>query len=167
MVKLFVKSNCLGSEKAENFLKKNDVRFERINLSYAPIDEEDLFSMQKVADDNNIYDIINFNSNFFQNEDQVNELKSKRPRDVITFILSNVDVLSFPIALQLGDNNEPKKLFIGYNDGEYKKIFSDEYSSLERYYSNISKSYIFGQCCFYDEVELDDTNILVNLSKNK
>lgn len=165
MIKLFVKTKCLGCEKAENFLKKSDVRFERINLSYAPIEEEELFLMQKIVDDNNMLDIINFNSKFFQNEQEKEELKKYRPRDVITFIMNNVDVLSFPIALEVDEKNEPKKLFIGYNDGEYKKIFDDEYSTFETYYSNISKSYIFKHCCFYDEVELDDTNILVNLKK--
>lgn len=167
MIKLYVKSNCLGSQKAENFLKKNDIRFERINLSFIPLDEEELFKMQTVINPN-IRDIINFNSDYFDNNPESKELMMQANlRDVITFIMKNIDALSFPIAVDADSRSgKVKSVFVGFNESEWKILNDENYTeSLDVYYTNCSKNYIFKSCCCFDEVANDNTNILVNLNK--
>lgn len=166
MIKLYVKSNCLGSQKAEKFLKKNDIRYERVNLSFVPLSEEKLFHMQAIISPN-VQDIINFNSMVFDgNEELKQQIMSSNLRDAITFIFRNVNCLSFPIAVDSDAKGKVKSVFVGFNEGDWKLFNDKSYSdSLDTYYSNTSKSYIFKSCCFYDEVANDDTNILVNLEK--
>ncbi len=167
MIRLFIKSNCLGSKKAEEFLKKNDIKYERINLSFTPIKEEILFLMQELVP--NLSDLINFNSEFFEvNPDLKNHLMSvdkiDRNKEILDFILQySSDALSFPIAFDISDNKKAGNLFVGFNDSEWKAFLEENSEFLDPVYSNINKSFIFKSCCFYDEVKKEDTDILVKI----
>ncbi|MDE5545358.1 MAG: hypothetical protein K2I76_01970 [Malacoplasma sp.] len=166
MIKLFIKSDCLGSKKAEDFFKKNDIKYDRVNLSFTPMKEEFLFLMQEVAP--NLSDLINFNSEFFVSYPHLKEHLFKisaidRNKEILDFILEYPEVLSYPIAFDVHDNKKPGNLLVGFNDSEWKVFLEENNEFLEPIYSNINKSFVFESCCFYDEVKKDDTDILVKL----
>ena len=166
MIKLFIKSDCLGSKKAEDFFKKNDIRYERVNLSFVPMNEEVLFLMQELVP--NLSDLINFNSEFFVVNPHLKEYLANisaidRNREILDFILKCPDALSFPIAFDIHDNKKPGNLFVGFNDSEWRAFLEENNEFSDPIYSNINRSFIFESCCFYDEVKKDDTDILVKL----
>lgn len=157
MIKVYVKSNCIGSKKAEDFLKKLEIPYERINLSYQPIREEDVFQMMRLA--NSTFDIINLNSvEFEKNPDLKERLLKASKKEVISQVVKTPDLLSFPIALQDDNTKTPKVLIIGFKDSEWAKLEKDP--GFYSVYENINKSYVFKSCCVFDEVLNDDINLL-------
>ncbi|MCF0217927.1 MAG: hypothetical protein HUJ42_02675 [Malacoplasma sp.] len=167
MIKLFVLSNCLGCEKAEKFLKKNAVRYERVNLSFAKLQEIDLVLMNKLAP-GGILDIVNWNSQILKDvgEDVAPIFKNMNIKELYAFLIENPEVLSYPIALDYdsGYDKKPLSLVVGFNDSAYNYFLDAEADTefKDKYYVNVSSSYIFNACCFYDEVKNDGPNILIN-----
>ncbi len=157
MVKVFVKTNCLGSQKAENLLKKLEVYYDRFNLSYQPISEEELFKMIKLA--GSAFELINLNSQYFIDNPLVKErIGSMTIKELVTLIGKNPDILTFPIAIQDDAKKIEKVLLIGFVESEWERLTREP--EPVAYYSNINKTFNFKSCCFYDEALLDDINLI-------
>lgn len=162
MIKLYVQSNCLGSKKAEEFMKKYDIPYEKINLSYQPVNEDDVYDMARLS--NGINEIINFNSEEFDKNPNLKDwiLKSSK-KEVISYILTNPNILSYPMVMQYDNTKTPKVFLNGFVDSEWLMLEKDP--GFYDYFLNINKRYVFKSCCFYDEVLKDEINLLVNLDK--
>lgn len=50
MLKVFLKSHCIGSQKGELFLQQKGIKYQRINLSYQTLSEMDVYEMISVAE---------------------------------------------------------------------------------------------------------------------
>lgn len=162
MLKIYVKSNCAGSKKAEELLKKLEVPYERINLSYQPIIEEDVYEMMSLS--NSYLDIINLNSSYFGDDEEFKkDFISKTKKEVVSEVLRNPNLLSFPIAMQYDSIKTPKVLIVGFTTSEWTRLENEP--KFYNYYENVNKKYVFKSCCFFDEVLNDDINILYKTSK--
>lgn len=164
MLKVYVKSNCVGSKKAEDFLNKNEIPYERINVSYQPVLEDDLYAMSKLSE--NFLDVINLNAKFFHDNPAIKDsIKNMSKKEIISLAYKNLDILSYPIAMQSDYSKTEKVLVIGFSEFEWNRFEKDP--GLYNYYTNVNKSFNFKSCCFYDEVLLDDINLLVNIDKDE
>lgn len=160
MVKLYVLSNCIGSKKAENFLTSISVAYEKINLSYQDLSEEHLYEMDKLSE--GFMDIVNFNASYFESNPSEKERVAKlSKKDLLTFVRKNPCVLSFPIVMQSDSMNIEKVLMVGYGQAEWQRL--ENIPTHSTYYQNINKNYNFKSCCHFDEVKLDDINLLAKV----
>lgn len=157
MLKVYVKSNCMGSKKAEDFLHKMQIAYDKVNVTYQPLDEDEIFIMARLA--NSVYEIINFNSEeFTKNPTLKDEIMHMSKKDVITYIMSNPNILSYPMALQFDNAKNGKVFIIGFNDNEWTRF--EQNAGFNNYFLNFNKSFIFKTCCFFDDVLLDDINLM-------
>lgn len=162
MIKLFVQSHCIGSKKGEDFLKKLDIPYEKINLTYQPLFEDDVYEMTRLS--NGLDQIINYNSEEFDKNPGLKDWLSKATKkEAISYILTNPNVLSYPIVMQTDNNKTPKVLMIGFDDKEWEKLEKDP--GFFDYFINLNEKYIFKTCCIYDEVLKDEINLLVNTDR--
>lgn len=160
MIKVFVKSNCIGSKKAEKFLNDLEVNYSRTNISYQTINENDLLDMYSIID-NNTSDLINLTSSFFDDKQDLKEMIIKKrysKKEAITLITKNQDILNYPIVLKYNEQNDPIFLIIGYDNEELNNLLN--YSQLEKRFLNFNKSFNLKKCCIFDEVLSDEINLI-------
>ncbi len=157
---LYCLSNCRGSRIAEQFLTKHSYEIIKKNLSYEPIKDTELLDMDSLIP-NGVIDLINPHS-WYIVENKIS-YKNLSKRELIDLIIKNPQILSYPILLQTNGNKEPRKLIVGFNDQEWL-IFEKEVKTT-RYYNNLSKLYKFNNCCYFDEVNIENYNKTQNNGK--
>lgn len=156
MLKVFVKTNCIGSKKAEEFLAKNDIRYDRFNLSFTPLNEDDLYWMFKITE--SVIELVNPNSEEFLKDPTLKErFLQMDVKEQISTIINNPNLLSYPIGLQFDSLNHAKTLIVGFIDSQWIMFQKD--AGFQNYYYNANNSFLFKTCCFYDEVKNDEINM--------
>lgn len=170
MRKIYVWNNCEGSKKALDLLNEKSFNFIKINMSFQKITENDLIDMSNVSPEG-LAAVINPLSAKLKELGIEDKYKSFSKIELINLIIDHPEVISYPIALQYNPNKKPKRLIVGFNENEwFKKLYSDP--NVSTYFNNISASYQFDGCCFYDklkqsrESEFDVKSDSITLSEN-
>lgn len=153
MRKVYVWNNCEGSKRALNLFNEKSFTFTKINLSFQKVSESDLIDMANVCPQG-LVGIINPLSSKLKELGYENSYKNFSKFELISLITSHPDVISYPIVLQYNPNKKPKRLIIGFNEAEwFNKLYDDP--NVSTYYNNISASYQFDGCCFFDKLKQD------------
>lgn len=142
MTILIVKSHCEDCNKAMDFFEKNQITYEKINVSYKPLNENLLIDIDGFTK-HGIKEIINLNSRYLK-ENKI-DLNIMSRKEIIDLIVRHPEILNLPITLQYMNKELLKRVLIGFNSAEYQ-IVSSTIGHTE-FYSNISHSYKFDDCC--------------------
>lgn len=151
MRKVYVLSGCEGSKKATDLLTEKSFNFVKKNLSFVKITESELIDISNLCP-NGLIDIINPSSKKIQELGISEKYKNFSKLELMNLIMDNPDVISYPIVIQDNPNKKPKRLIIGFNPDEWTNhLYNDP--NITTYYNNISSSYQFDGCCFYDKLK--------------
>lgn len=156
MRKVYIWNNCEGSKRALDLFSEKSFTFTKVNLTFQKISENDLLDMANVCPQG-LIGLINPLSSKLKDLGYENSYKNFSKFELINLIINHPEVISYPIVLQYNPNKKPKRLIVGFNAIEwFNKLYDDP--NVSTYYNNISASYQFEGCCFYDKLKQSKEN---------
>lgn len=128
MIKLYTTPNCLGSNKAREFLVDNKLEFEEKNFLKTPLTKEELMDILFLTE-NGFEDLIGVHSKTCKQLDL--DFDEMTIDELIALILKYPTMLHRPIIIEYAKTGVPVRLLVGYSKDEIKQFLNKSY---ERFY---------------------------------